>query len=295
MLKSRFLIRLNKNRWFSENTIYQYWRYLEYFNSFLIKNRKRSLEECSKINQLDIDTFISKERTRRCIRSCNCEISAIKSYLKFCSIIWKNVMNTDSIIRTKEEDKKIECLKDSDSIKLLNYFKNIESNNNYERLLNKRNYCICWLLIYTWLRVSELCNLKRSQLSNSFSIIWKWWKLRLVNLFEEDFKVINEYLNLRKDDSDDLFICFDKHCFWEKLCVGSVQKIIKNWWKKAWLSERVRPHKLRHTFATNLLRNWVKLEHIQKLLGHSSLATTQIYLTIENNEVRQSQSKIKRF
>lgn len=296
MNKIRFLSRLKFNRWYSENTIENYKLCLNQFDKFLKEKRWRSINECEKICLLDIETFYQWElRKWKKTKTCNLYLSWIKSYLKYCAILWKNVMNTDSIIRWKEADNKIESLNDEDSKKLIEYFKNLYSINKRKNIIYKRNFCMVWLLFYTWLRISELRNLKRNQISEYMQIIWKWNKLRWINLYEEDLEVVNDYLNLRKDKYEDLFISFDKNNYWKKLSKNIMERIIKEWWEKAWLSERVRPHKLRHTFATNLLRNWVKLEYIQKLLWHSSILTTQIYLTVQNNEIRESQSKMKRF
>ena len=108
-------------------------------------------------------------------------------------------MNESAIVRAKEPDNKIECLLDDNSKKLIDYFK-IMSLEWW--IIDKRNYCICWLLIYTGLRVSELANIKRSQIWNYMQIIWKGNRLRWVNLFEEDLEVINDYLKLRNDNYD---------------------------------------------------------------------------------------------
>jgi site-specific recombinase XerD len=72
-----------------------------------------------------------------------------------------------------------------------------------------------------------------------------------------------------------------------------IENVIKKWWE--WIGIHLFPHKLRHTFATNLLRNNAKLPHIQKLLWHSSLDTTQIYLTVLDDELKETQKLLQRF
>lgn len=296
MIREKFFDWLERNRWYSKNTIIYYRRTLRDFDEYLMRKKRRSVEACEKICLLDVEWFF-RERLRigNSIKTCNVFLSVIKSYLRYCWIIGKKVMNESAIIRAKEPDNKVECLLDKDCKKLLDYFKWLKANTKREEIINKRNYCICWLLFYTGLRVSELANLKRSQIGNYMQIIWKGNKLRWVNLFEEDLEVINEYLSLRKDKKDDLFISFANNYLWHKLSINAIEKVITEWWEKAWLSERVRPHKLRHTFATNLMRSWVKIQYIQKLLGHKSIATTQIYLTVLNTEVREAQKKMMRF
>ena len=126
-------------------------------------------------------------------------------------------------------------------------------------------------------------------------IIGKWWKLRPMFLTDEDINLINLYLFLRNNNSQWLFISHSSNSIWNKLSNVSIEKIIKEWAKKAWIEWRVFPHKLRHTFATNLMNSWVMLTHIQTMLWHESLITTQKYLSVINNELERSHNMIKRY
>jgi len=294
MILQEFYVYLEKNRCYSERTISNYRKILKSFNSYLIQKRKRSIDDCEKINVLDVEAFyrwmINKWNT---IRSCNVYLSCIKSYIRYCWMKWKNVINENIILRWKEEDKKIECMKDENTKKLLNYIENLRSIR--WNIVDFRNFCLVWLFIYTWLRVSEIVNLRTKDIGEQIDIVWKWKKIRTINLFKEDLDVINDYLKLRKDKSEYLFITLSSNYYWKKLSTNRVEEIVRNYWKEAWLDEKIRPHKLRHTFATNLLRSWMKIEYIQKLLGHRSILTTQIYLTVENYEIRKAQENIKRF
>ena len=151
------------------------------------------------------------------------------------------------------------------------------------------------LLLYTWLRVSELCDIKTCDIKRELQIIWKWWKRRVVFLYPEDLKLINLYLFLRKKDYEYLFVSHSSNCEWKRLSRVTVEKILKEWALHAGLEWRVFPHKLRHTFATNLLRAKVDLPHIQSLLWHSNIATTQSYLTILNTDLEKAQRLVKRY
>jgi len=66
-----------------------------------------------------------------------------------------------------------------------------------------------------------------------------------------------------------------------------VQNIVKNASRKAGISKKVTPHILRHSFATHLLEAGADIRHIQKLLGHSSLQTTQIYTHVANKDIKR--------
>lgn len=296
LYRNLFLNYLEHNRWYSYWTIRWYSFYLKYFDLFLKQktNYKITLEDCEKISKIHIENFINNEALKwKNPRTINVYISAIKQYLTYCESIWKNICNLSFIKRVKEYDNDIQSLNKDESNKLLSYFKECIDKNPWKELLYKRNYCICYLLLYTWLRLSELHNLKISQIWEQMLIKWKWRKNRIIYLFDEDLEVINSYLRERKDNSEWLFISLSRISYWEQLSRTSIETIIKEWWKESWIW-RVFPHKLRHTFATNLLRNNANLTHIQKLLWHSSLETTQIYLTVLDNELKETQKLLHR-
>jgi len=79
----------------------------------------------------------------------------------------------------------------------------------------------------------------------------------------------------------------------EKLTSRNLQKIVSNYAKKARIKKQVHCHTLRHSFATHLLENSVDIRKIQELLGHSNLATTQIYTHISKEELKKIKSPIE--
>lgn len=151
------------------------------------------------------------------------------------------------------------------------------------------------VLLCTGLRVSELTNLKVEWIRRELQIIGKNNTLRLVYLFEEHLHILELYLFLREGkhiESDYLFCSHSSNHLWGQLSRNSVEAMIKEAGIKAWLSEPVWPHKLRHTFATDLLRKGWNIYYIKQLLWHASITTTQTYLTVTNEDLRRTQELV---
>lgn len=298
MILESFINWLRFNRNFSERTVGNYQRAVKLLDEYIkeISLNNRSLEDVEKISLLDINGFIRRERLRgKDVMTCNLYLAGIKSFLCYCGLIGKDVINYKLLVSSKAPRKKIDSLRDEDCERLIKYFRGVKCKTRRDELIKTRNLLICQLLLYTWLRVSELANLKIKDIQEETQIIGKGWKRRILNLFEEDLKLIDLYLFMRKDKSERLLVSHSSNSEGQRLTTVSIDYIIRDGAKKAGIDGKVRPHKLRHTFATNLLRNKANLFHIQELLGHSSIQTTQTYITVLNSEIRETQEHLKRY
>lgn len=136
------------------------------------------------------------------------------------------------------------------------------------------------LLYQTGMRRSELVNLKEADIdfsNKTLKVLGKRNKERVLPLSKSLLEMLEKYLNFNRD-----FLCFDKDILLtlesgKAVDVNYVYRIVKRYLAMVTTQQKKSPHILRHTFATHLLNNGAELSAIQKLLGHESLAATQIY------------------
>lgn len=154
-----------------------------------------------------------------------------------------------------------------------------------------RNHAIIETLYGSGLRVSELTGLRISRLSldEGFMIVeGKGSKQRLVPLSPSSIELIGEYLPRRnkgpvKREGEDILFLNRRGA---PLTRVMVFYIIRDAAALAGISKKVSPHTLRHSFATHLLEGGANLRAIQEMLGHESIATTEIYLHLDRRRLR---------
>ena len=290
----KFVLRLKNIRNYSEKTVSNYQRGLEFFDEYLKDCFiEKGVESCEEIYLSHINGFFLQQcNLWKNTRTCNLYLASIRSYLKFCAIEWYKVVDYHLVLYAREIDKKIESVCGEDCHKLISYVKKVKPRSDRQAKIKVRNIWIILLFLYTWLRVSELSNLKREDLKDKIQIIGKGWTRRIVYLWKELMEVLNYYLRLRDDWKERLFINHSHNSEW-KLSATSIERMIRESAIAAGCSEKIFPHKLRHTFATELLRNDVNLPTIQKLMGHKQITTTQKYLTVEDNELKRATDTLK--
>lgn len=286
---------LTNVRKFSNSTVDTYIRAVNFFNDFLIEFRWwRTIEPVGQITMNDYEDFVEHETDTKDPRTVNNYTAWIKCFLKFCLNKWYNVLNPQRLICQRELDKKIDSLDTIERQRLIDVFKWVSACSERQKLIKARDLCIVILLLSTGLRVTELATLKKSDVTwNQVQIIGKWWKRRVVTIFNEHLILLKNYLSMRTDWSPYVFISHAHNTEWKPISRNSIEKIIKKGGEKAWISTKVFPHKLRHTFATELLRNNADLFYIQQLLGHKNFSTTQTYLTALNPKAEENQKKIE--
>lgn len=158
--------------------------------------------------------------------------------------------------------------------------------------LGRRNHCMIEVLYGCGLRVSELIDLKISNINFKelyLKVDGKGDKSRFVPLANWTSKLIKEYISevrskykINKKCEDILFL----NSRGSAMSRVIVFIIIKELTDKAGINKKISPHTFRHSFATHLLQNGADLRYIQEMLGHSSITTTEIYTHLKNEELR---------
>ena len=164
---------------------------------------------------------------------------------------------------------------------------------------SERNIAIIETLYGCGLRVSELINLKISDLyfeEDFVKVTGKGNKQRLVPVSEVNKQCINTYLinsrtklNIDSRSSDIIFLNRNGY----KLTRAMIFTIVKSLSKKAGIKKTISPHSFRHSFATHLLENGADLKTIQQLLGHESITTTEIYMHLDNKALVNVMKKFR--
>lgn len=164
-----------------------------------------------------------------------------------------------------------------------------------------RDRAILELLYSSGLRVSELVSLNRDQVNlkrKEFVVRGKGGKDRPVFISQAATDWLSAYLSERHDEFRPLFISYSGHVNnpeekhdERRLSQRSVQRLVTQYAKRAGITKRVSPHVLRHSFATDLLMNGADLRSVQSLLGHSNIATTQIYTHVTDPHLREVHQK----
>ncbi len=213
-------------------------------------------------------------------------IESVRQYYKF--LISENIIKTDPTVYLTVPKIPVnlpDVLNRQEVEKLLGSVSGIDD-------CSIRNRAMFELLYATGLRVSELINIKFSDINLNekfIRILGKGNKERLIPFGETARIYVKRYLKIRKEkkQTDTVFLTrlgkgISRVEFWRQL---------KNMALKAGLVQKVKPHTLRHSFATHLLAAGADIRFVQEMLGHSSISTTQIYTHISKEYLKEQHSK----
>lgn len=302
----QFTLYLKSVRNLSENTIENYFRDISLFLSFILLLRTnpkveevppQSLAPCDlsflkEIQREEVYQFLewltsvkkAKEKTRAR------RLSSLKSFYKYLSIREGNFPDPVALIPAPKIHKSLPVYLKEKEVQVL--LENMSGENYF------RNYAIFMIILSAGLRVSEVVSLDLLDFQeDSLLVQGKGGKERKVFLSPTAVNALEDYLQLRKNikakigHENALFLSARQN---KRLAVITVQKMIQKTFHLQGMEGRhLSAHKLRHTAATHLLREGVNLRVIQEILGHESLATTQIYTHVEADDLRQAAKRSK--
>ena len=256
----------------SKNTVKAYETDIKGFIKWINKNNKQSLLNIkeSSVNQYISYLFSLKLKSS----SVNRKISSLKSFYLF--LLKKKLIRYSpfsEVISPKQEKYLPASMSESEVEKLLN-------SPDASKEIEQRDKAMIEMLYATGMRISELVNLKITDIDMNRSVIkvmGKGSKERLIPFGESASEALFNYLKIRKDSpSKEVFISnrgkkISRVAFWQRIKVYLLRENLKI---------SISPHTLRHAFATHLLNRGADLRSVQLLLGHSDLSTTQIYTHI---------------
>jgi site-specific recombinase XerD len=227
----------------------------------------------------------------------NYYLIALRSFLKYLSRQGVQTLAADRIELAKVPERSLDLISKDDLERLL-------KGPDTTTLMGLRDKAMLELLFSTGLRVSELCGLNRdlNLKSDEFYVRGKGEKVRVVFLSPTAKEALTAYLNKRDDMDEAMFVQTrlgkgkSKKMLADngktlRLTPRSVERIVKLYAIKAGISKKVTPHVLRHSFATDLLRNGADLRSVQMMLGHAHIGTTQIYTHMTDKELRNIHKK----
>lgn len=280
-IKEEFKSFLFVDKKYSENTINSYLNEYDKFSNFF--NNK----DVSKITTDELEEYLSYlKKNNLSSRSISHNISVIRTLYKFLLInkyIEKDIAVFLELPKLKKALPKVLTIEEVD--KLLD----ISLTNEF----SYRNKAMLELMYATGLRVSELVNLKLNDIDIDSCLVktmGKGSKERIIPLGDYALFYLKEYVYkyrtlMMKDKIHD-YIFVNNHG--SKLTRQGFFKIIKELAKEKGINKDISPHTLRHSFATHLLDRGADLRSIQEMLGHSNIATTQIYTHISNKHIENN-------
>lgn len=243
------------------------------------------------LNRLGTNTSDELQKTTQ-----NYHLIALRSFLKFCAKRGIDALPADKIELARTTRSKVTFLNEEEMARLL-------SEPDLSSEAGMRDRAILELLYSSGLRVSELAGLNRDHINlkrREFMVRGKGQKDRPIFISEEAADWVQKYLEKRKDNSPPLFARVggtkkaDTSGHHLRLTARSVQRLVARYALLAGITKHVSPHTLRHSFATDLLMNGADLRSVQAMLGHSNIATTQIYTHVTDPHLKSVHEKFHR-
>lgn len=290
-LKADFLENLEIGQGRSGNTARNYDFYLEsYFKQQGIESVKDITLSTVRLFRRWLHDEAGGKSQGVTLATSNYYFIALRQFLKYLTKRDIACLSPDKIELAKLPDRDIDVLYPEEVAQLFASF-------NKKTPESLRDFALISLLFSTGVRISEAARLNSDDIrseTKELTVRGKGNKIRVVFLSEDAHAAIDTYVQTRADIDPALFIRLKKGAGEQddlRLTTRSMQRIIKKRAAHAGITKDITPHTLRHSFATDLLRNGADIRHVQQLLGHSSITTTQIYTHMTDSHLRDIHEK----
>ena len=289
-----FLNYLTVERGLSSNTLFAYRNDLYQFMRF-IREESNHNHHITSWPQVDRDMLAKygldlQERTLKASTIAR-KIAAIKSFFAF--LVDEGEL-TSSPTENLTSPKVGRALPKAISVEEINRL--LEGLNSSSSPDGKRDKAMMELIYATGLRVTELVSLNVQDVdleNDQIKCLGKGGKHRLLPIHKEASEAIDDYLNdgrnklLRNSEEKALFLNHRG----DRLTRQGFWLILKTYAREVGINVPITPHILRHSFATHMLRGGAPLRHVQELLGHANISTTQVYTHLASDHVRSEYDK----
>lgn len=279
----KFLDYLEVEKGVSIKTAENYSLYLERFAQFIDETPLEQISpaQISKY-RIWLARFVNEQGLSLGKATQGYHLIALREFLRYLSKKDIKTITAEKIELPKSKRRELETLSVDEVRQMLQVW-------NQSNQASLRNLAILELLFSSGLRVSELVSLDVARVNlktREFSVRGKGSKDRLVFVSERASEAIKNYLSLRGDSDPraPLFVSDSG----SRLTTRSIQRIVAGSALKAGIVKKVTPHTMRHSFATSMLREGADIRSVQSLLGHSNIATTQIYTHVADVHLKNT-------
>jgi integrase/recombinase XerC len=277
---------LNDEKKYSSHTVKAYITDLEQFSTFIKVTLAFPDLEVNQINKQHVRMFMSDLfNSNYSKKAAARKLASVRSFFNYLILSEHLQSNPAKLVSTPKLDKRLpKFVQQEDLLNLLNEHKT-------DVKMDIRDIAILELFYGCGLRLSELINLKTSDLNFSQAVVkvtGKGSKDRIIPLADKTIEALKAYANFRKQNTAFKNVHFFLSEKGEKLYPMLVQRLIKKELAPYNNVGKKSPHTLRHSFATHMLENGADLRAIKDLLGHENLSTTQVYTHLSKEKLKQS-------
>ncbi|MCK5260298.1 MAG: site-specific tyrosine recombinase XerD [Candidatus Omnitrophica bacterium] len=278
-----FINYLAVERGLADNTLLAYRRDLNKYSLYLAR---ASIKEAKQVRREHISDFMYDQKKKGLSANSICRsLAAIKMFHRF--LVRERLVAEDPthLVDTPKIWKRIPDVLATSQIELMI---NTVKGKGWQAVRDK---AILELFYASGMRVSELLNLKVDNVNLELGYVrcmGKGSKERIIPIGRRACEAVEKYCQTarKKLAKDKTTMVLFLSRLGKKISRQSIWKIIKNCAKKAHIKTEIKPHTLRHSFATHLLEHGADLRSVQEMLGHSDISTTQIYTHVDRERLK---------